>query len=1300
MSTYQDYENKIATLIPSFFPKLYQEDGQGFIAFVQAYYAWLELQDNPLYIGRHLLEYRDIDTTPEAFILFFKNKYLNNIQFTTASNKRLFIKNSLSFYRAKGTPRAVDLFFRLIYGTNADVYLPGEDVFRLSAAEWVKPMYLEVTHSEDNPDYVGKTITGLTSGSTAFVDRLVRRRINSKYIDIFYISAIVGDFVTNERLTIESDTELFNNPIVIGSLSSAEVITGSESFTVGDTINITSNNGLQGKATVTGINTRTGQVDFTLNEGGWGYMTNSEIIISNSVFSLANVNVTNTTISNSFIQFEKIYQPLANILYGSLAGGTFAANDTIEKYYANGFVAGTGTIISVSTINSTAGTILTTINQSSGALSNLNYTAAFAKQGNVVTATTTTYTDRTASANVVGTGSNSVLILSSPSGSFTNGESVSQATGNGVITSISTNATAAILSLTSLNGHFNIGNTVTGNISGITGNVVSFTQLLGISNTSNTFQTSYGYIYGAQSNTFANLSFISLGNNASFNIGTLAYTESVYLNSDLIAANNTGGVPFIGIVLDGTGSNLASNAYGFAKSPTANINSRLFDALNYTLMNVGSIATLTNLNPGNSYSFSPFVVVLNKFYVGLDLYYYNLVISAASRNFLSGEILEQSITFANSATLTVNNSASTWQPGEYVYQSNGTANIATGILAAQTVTANVGNLSIQTVSGTFVTNSTARVNGLTSGAGANISGVNATAYSANARGIVQSQVNSTYLTVKRISTTSFSNTGAFLTGLTSGANATIDNVLFQNPPESGLNANIAANVITSNGVVSTVSIFDSGFGYLEGEEATFSSEDGTRSGTITLYLGKQGASEGYFKSTKSFLSADKYLFDGDYYQDFSYVVRSPLAFETYSDMLKKVLHLVGTKPFGQVVTSSVTNTALIEAVDPGNVATANVSLFVTATTNTVQFAIGETIYQSNGTANIGFAAVVDKLKAVISIATTNVNFIPGLTIQQPNATSNAVYGYVQAVSANSTVTNVYVANCTAAFNASANVFGPTKYTLAVLPKVRMRFASVTAPANTTLSFAVGENIYQGTVGSQTANGIVLNATQNYIEIRPNSGTFANASMVYGQTSGASANLASYSNTALIAGEVVQLCRTIIYCTGANSFTNGESVYQYRRNPNLSTIQFVNTAVGVIVDKNTTSFTITNRFGSFANNELVYGATSAANSTINKIAMLSNTTATVIAANSSQANVYLIFGTWANGTSLYGNTSNTYANLTTVTANYESFAPSSVLNVLDAKIVNGFFVANSTVNTITGATSTDTATISGLTYEQL
>lgn len=1302
MSSLTDYENKIATLVPSFFPAIYQEDGRGFIDFLQAYYAWLELENNPAYLARHLFSYRDIDTTPEAFLIFFKNKYLNNIQFTTASNKRLFIKNSLDFYRAKGTPRAVDLFFKLIYGVDADTYYPGEDVFKLSDAEWVKPTYLEVTHTEDNLDYIGKTITGLSSGATAFVDRLVRRRINSKYIDIFYISALEGNFETNERLSIEDDTELSNNPIVIGSLSSANVINGSNSFSVGDTIIISSNNGLQGKATVTSINSQTGQVDFVLNEGGWGYRVNSEVIISNNIINLSNVNVTNTTLGNSFIQFEKINQPLANIVYASLSGGSFAVGDTIEKYFGNNSVAGIGSVVSVTTTNSTAGSLLTTVGLlANGSISNLNFTSNFAKQGNVVTASTTSYTDRTASANVVGVGGNSTLIINSVSGSFTVGETVSQSSGNAVVVTFTSNSTTGIISLTNLNGYFSVGNTITGNISGSTGNVISYTQPVGISNTSNTFQASFGYVYGLSSNTFANIASISVGNGASFNIANISYTESVYLNDDLISANNTGGVPFVSIVLNGTSSNLASNAYGFAKSPTANINSRLFDALNYTLMNVGVISSLTNLNPGNSYSLSPYVVVLNKYYSGLYNLYYYLDISSLTRDYNEGEIVEQSITFPNSAILTVNNSANTWQVGEFVYQSNGTANIGTGVLSAQTVSANVGNLYLQVVSGTFVSNSTATVSGLTSGATANINIVNSTPYSANARGLIQQQVNSSFLTVKRISTLTFSNTGASLVGLTSGATSTIDNVEFQEPPQSGLNANISANVVTSNGVINSVVIFDSGFGYIKNEIATFTSEDGSRSGTLTLSLGKQGVSEGFFKSTKSFLSSDKYLFDGDFYQSFSYQVKSSLPFEEYADILKKVLHMVGTKPFGQVVTTSVTNTAVINAFDPGNtIATSNVSLIVSATSNTNQFSIGETIYQSNGTANIAFGTVSDKLKAVLTIAATNVNFIVGQPIQQPNVTSNTSFGYVQDIVANSTVTNVYVVNCTAYFNSSANVVGATKYVLAILPKIRMRFNTINSPANTTLSFAIGENVYQGTLESQTANGIVLNATENYIEIRPNSGSFSNGLTLTGETSGAFGNLVSFSNTAFLAGENVSICRTILYCSNASSFTNGEFVYQYKRNPNLSNIQFVNTAVGVIVNKNSSSITVTNRFGNFSNNSLVYGNTSGANSNINKILMLSNSVATIIAANSTQANVYLVTGDWANGTSLFGNTSNTYANLTTITPNNSSYALSSVLNTLDIQIVNGAFVSNSTVNTINGVTSSDSATISGLTFERL
>lgn len=1232
MSNIYDYENKIASLVQSQFPSFYESEGQGFIDFVKAYYTWLEVTNNPINMARSLLSYRDVDTTPDAFLLFFKNKYLNNIQFTTASNKRLFIKNSLDFYRAKGTPRAVDLFFRLIYGVNADVYLPGEDVFRLSDGQWVKPTYLEVTHTERNLDCVGQTITGLASGATAFVDRLVRRRINSKYIDIFYISAITGDFLTNESLSI--DTDLTGIPVVIGSLTTADVIDGSNAFSIGDTIIITSTNGLQAKASVTGVTNTTGQVDFSLVDGGWGYTVNAEIIISNSV-------ITYTNATNTFLQFEKVNQPLANIVYGSLAGGTFANGNVIEKYAANGTVMGTGTIISTTATNSTAGSLLAQVGVlSNGSISNLNYTSAFAKQGNAVTATTTTFTDKTASANVVGS-----------------------------------NATA-----------------------------------VGISNVGNTFYaTSNAYVYGLTSNNFANITAIANGSSANVKFTNLVYSETIYLNNDLIGANNSGLVPFLNIILNGSNSNVASNGYGFAKKPSANINSRIFDALTYTPMTVGVIGNLTNVNPGNAYSVKPFITAYEKYYAGLYKLYYTVDLTNPTRSYSLGETVEQTITVSNSVTLTVNNSASTWQVGEFVYQSNGTSNIATGILQAQTISSNVGNLVIFSVSGAFVTNSTARINGLTSTAGANISAVNTTSYFANAKAIVQSQTGDS-LSLKRISTLDLSTSGANLVGISSGATATVASITPQSPPQSGLNANIAANVTTANGTVANVVVYDSGFGYVNGEIATFTSEDGSRSGTLELTLAKQGQSEGYYKSTKGFISNDKYLFDGDYYQEYSYEVRSPLAFETYTDVLNKVLHLAGTKPFGQVILSSVTNSFINAVSYTSNISTANVVFTLTSSSNQAsQIPLGSVVYQSNGTANIAFGTVTDPIFSVITIGTPSLNFVLGEHLFQPNTLTNT-FGYVQSTTTNSTATTLYVSNCSMTFNASANVYGLRGFDITYTPRIIMKLNSVTNPSNTSQSFEIGENVYQGTVGSQTANGTVQNANSSTIEITLNTGTFANSTTLHGQTSNCSATLLSYSNNTFTVGENTYIDQTILFMSmsanAKSAFENntGLKVFQQKRNPNTSTISFVNTAVGILFAVNSTSLIVSETFGNFTNNAYIELETlPEANGTVVSVLPLQSYYGTVAATNSTVVTLSPTNISQSDaGKILKANTSNTRVSMGSVGENFAFYAVTSVINTMRVQTVNGFFVANSTVNAIstTNTSPIYTATLSGVDYVQL
>jgi len=75
----KDIEKKIAPLIEQQFPSFYRDEGANFVAFVKAYYEWMESSNNALYQAKRLTDYRDIDTTTDACIVYFKEKYLKNI---------------------------------------------------------------------------------------------------------------------------------------------------------------------------------------------------------------------------------------------------------------------------------------------------------------------------------------------------------------------------------------------------------------------------------------------------------------------------------------------------------------------------------------------------------------------------------------------------------------------------------------------------------------------------------------------------------------------------------------------------------------------------------------------------------------------------------------------------------------------------------------------------------------------------------------------------------------------------------------------------------------------------------------------------------------------------------------------------------------------------------------------------------------------------------------------------------------------------------------------------------------------
>ena len=66
-----------------------------------------------------------------------KKEFLSNFPNTSAELPTL-IKNIKQFYTNKGTEQSYKFFFKVLFNTNADLYYPSKDVFKLSNATYIK----------------------------------------------------------------------------------------------------------------------------------------------------------------------------------------------------------------------------------------------------------------------------------------------------------------------------------------------------------------------------------------------------------------------------------------------------------------------------------------------------------------------------------------------------------------------------------------------------------------------------------------------------------------------------------------------------------------------------------------------------------------------------------------------------------------------------------------------------------------------------------------------------------------------------------------------------------------------------------------------------------------------------------------------------------------------------------------------------------------------------------------------------------------------------------------------------------
>jgi hypothetical protein len=825
-------EHNISNFIEQQFPAIYREEGPFLVEFLKQYYVWLETDvTSPVYQARHHLENHDVDTTVDQFIVYFKEKYLKDVQLNTATNTKRLIKNAIDLYRSRGTENSIRLFFDLIFSSDAEVYYPGEDVFRLSSAEWVIPRYIEVTSTPINRLMVGRQVRGVNSNATAFVEKLVRRKVRNTHLEVFYVSAISGQFETGEIIALSSlgDYALSEFPKMLGSLTTLDITEGGTGFAVGDQVKLDSSTGDQGRAVVQSLEVVSGIVDFELIDGGWGYTSNSVINISDKVLFLSNVVMATTDNTSMYGRLTDIVQPMANVQwYDNTA--PFSVGETVYNYYANGDVRGVSKIISADygSNSTTQYFLLNTLSGNSAPYTPMVYTyysSANTKNFKVYNAG---WTDNTATGTVTGLSSNVSLVVNSSNPTlFSNGDFIYQVSSNnqvfarGQITKVS-NATSNTFTIrvSDYDGMFLTNQRLISETTSANATIDSMNMEIGLRDITGSFRSFTGnYIEDTANNSLFNASIVQVpfGNGANVSFDTdLLYPESVELNTDFIRDHIDPGE---------SENDLDAPSYG-ALLNDANGNTVLDDAFNYDTRTLGTIARLTNKSPGEDYSYPPFAIPE-----------------------------EELIAPMRKADFVIRITAPTG-----IYQ--------------------VGEMVTQTATG--------------------------------AQGLVKS-ANSSEVAVRRLTfgdrwSTGVGNTYLMIGGFT-GFTSTVSEVTYDIDGFAGMNAEIETDVISSNSAVLSLLVTDCGFGYKDNQLVQFTSLDRDNSGVALASVKTHGFSQGYYRTSGGFLSSNKYLYDGEYYQDFSYEIRSPITVDRYADMLKHIIHVSGTKAFSAIMKSKMVDVA-------------------------------------------------------------------------------------------------------------------------------------------------------------------------------------------------------------------------------------------------------------------------------------------------------------------------------------------------------------------------------------------------------
>jgi len=108
------------------------------------------------------------------------------------------------------------------------------------------------------------------------------------------------------------------------------------------------------------------------------------------------------------------------------------------------------------------------------------------------------------------------------------------------------------------------------------------------------------------------------------------------------------------------------------------------------------------------------------------------------------------------------------------------------------------------------------------------------------------------------------------------------------------------------GTIKKIGVKNSGINYFNTVTVSFISETGDLSSAV-VFASPTAITRypGFYTNNSGKLSSTKKIQDGNYYQDFSYVLKTAVSLDTYFQILKELVHPAGTRMFGSILVKDV-----------------------------------------------------------------------------------------------------------------------------------------------------------------------------------------------------------------------------------------------------------------------------------------------------------------------------------------------------------------------------------------------------------